>query len=433
MSGWGNAESAAYREAAYTEVEGDGGPRGFGRPLDGVRVLAVEQMQALPYATQMLARLGAEVIKVEARDGGDSGRGSLPSMADPDGRPVGATFLRNNFGKRSIAVDLKNPEGLAVVHALAAKADVVCENFKAGVARRLGLGFEDIAAINPRAVYLSVSGFGNTRETPYATWPAYAPVVEGMAGLYEFKRPPGVPPIVSPLGGLGDTGSALFAVIGVLAALRHREATGRGQYVDIAMYDAMIALNDTGIGYWSMGLEHGGLAPLINDAFMARDGYVIVQCGRPHMFEALARLVGRTEWLDDPRLAGPQDWFDHLDDVIRPGIEAWAADKTRREACAALTAAGIASGPVNTPADVIADPHVKSRDMLVAMDRTDDVPGPVLTPGNPVKLSLAEEQPETRVPWLGEHTDEVLRDELGLSEVEIAHLREAGAVGAAGS
>jgi crotonobetainyl-CoA:carnitine CoA-transferase CaiB-like acyl-CoA transferase len=253
-----------------------------------------------------------------------------------------------------------------------------------------------------------------------------------MAGLYEFKRPRGVPPVVSPLGSLGDTGSALFAVIGVLAALRHREATGRGQYVDIAMYDAMIALNDTGINYWSMGLEHGGLAPLINDAFMARDGYVIVQCGRPHMFASLARLVGRPEWLEDPRLGGPQDWFDHLDDVIRPGIEAWAADKTRSEACAALTAAGIASGPVNTPADVIDDPHVKSRGMLVAMERADGVPGPVLTPGNPVKLSMADEPPEQRVPWLGEHTDEILRGELGLDDAAIAELHGSGAVGPAG-
>ncbi|MDI2132804.1 CaiB/BaiF CoA transferase family protein [Yinghuangia seranimata] len=410
------------------EVAGDGLQR-FGKPLDGIRVLAIEQMQALPYATQMLARLGADVIKVESPGVGDSGRGSLPAMTDPDGRKVGITFLRNNLGKRSITVDLKNPDGLKIVRELAKKADIVCENFKAGVAGRLGLGYEDIAEINPRAVYLSVSGFGNTTETPYAGWPAYAPVAEGMAGLYEFKRTPGIAPTVSPLGALGDTGSALFAIIGVLAALRHRDQTGVGQYVDISMYDAMVALNDAGLSYWSMGMKDPGLAPLINHSFKAFDGYLIIQCGRPHMFKGLAELIGHPEWVDDPRLAGPQDWFNHVEDVIRPGIEAWAADKTRLEACAALSAVGVASGPVYNPGDVIEDEHIKNRNMVVEMERTDGHPDPVLAPGNPVKLSKMAEGPETRVPWLGEHTAAILRDELGLSDEEIARLAENGATG----
>ncbi|WTW93301.1 CoA transferase [Streptomycetaceae bacterium NBC_01309] len=408
---------------------GDGGLERFGKPLDGVRVLAIEQMQALPYATQMLARFGAEVIKIESPGTGDSGRTSLPSMNDPEGRKVGVTFLRNNMGKRSITVDLKNPEGLEIVRKLAAKADIVCENFKPGVAGRLGLGYQDIAAINPRAIYLSVSGFGNTGDSPYTSWPAYAPIAEGMAGLYEFKRAPGIAPIVSPLGALGDTGSALFAVIGVLAALRHRDATGQGQYVDIAMFDAMVALNDAGISYWSMGLKDPGLAPLINHSFKAFDGYLIIQCARPHMFKALAELIGHPEWVDDPRLAGPQDWFNHLEDVIRPGVEAWAADKSRVQACAALSGVGVASGPIYNPGDVIEDEHVKNRNMLVAMERTDGVPEPVLSPGNPVKLSKVAEPPASRVPWLGEHTEEILRDELGLSPEEIARLTESGATG----
>lgn len=401
----------------------------FGKPLDGIRVLAIEQMQALPYATQMLARLGAEVIKVESPGLGDSGRTSLPAMNDPEGRKVGVTFLRNNMGKRSITVDLKNPEGLEIVRRLAAMADIVCENFKAGVAGRLGLGYEDIAKINPRAIYLSVSGFGNTAETPYASWPAYAPIAEGMAGLYEFKRDPNVAPVVSPLGALGDTGSALFAIIGVLAALRHRDATGEGQYVDISMFDAMVALNDAGISYWSMGLKDPGLAPLINHSFKAFDGYLIIQCARPHMFKGLAELVGHPEWVDDPRLAGPQDWFNHIEDIIRPGIEEWAADKTRMQACAALSAVGVASGPVYNPGDVIEDEHVRNRNMLVELERTDGVPDPVLSPGNPVKLSKVAEGPFSRVPWLGEHTEEILRDELGLSEEEIARVIDTGATG----
>ena len=400
----------------------------FGKPLDGIRVLAIEQMQALPYATQMLARLGAEVIKIESPVVGESGRASLPMMNDPQGRQVGVTFLRNNLGKRSVTVDLKNPEGRAIVLGLAEKADIVCENFKPGTAARLGLGFDDIAAVNPRAIYLSVSGFGNT-ESPYSSWPAYAPVAEAMAGLYEFKRDPDTAPIVSPLGALGDSGSALFAVIGVLAALRHRDATGVGQYVDISMFDAMVALNDAGISYWSMGLKDPGLAPLINHSFRAFDGYFLIQCARPHMFHALATLVGKPEWITDGRLQGPQAWFDHIEDILRPGIEEWAADKSRLQACAALSGVGVASGPVYNPGDVIEDEHVRGRNMLIEMERTDGDPAPVLSPGNPVKLSRMAEGPETRVPWVGEHTAQVLAAELGLSDAEIERLASAGAIG----
>ncbi|MFE5331728.1 CaiB/BaiF CoA transferase family protein [Embleya sp. NPDC056575] len=401
----------------------------FGKPLDGIRVLAIEQMQALPYATQMLARLGAEVVKIESPGVGESGRAALPTMTDPLGRDVGVTFLRNNLGKRSVTVDLKHPEGREIVLRLAEKADIVCENFKPGTAGRLGLGFEDIAAVNPRAIYLSVSGFGNTTESPYASWPAYAPVAEGMAGLYDFKRDPNTAPVVSPLGALGDSGSALFAVIGVLAALRHRDATGVGQYVDISMFDAMVALNDAGISYWSMGLKDPGLAPLINHSFRAFDGYFLIQCARPHMFAALADLVGKPEWRTDPRLDGPQAWFDHIEDILRPGIEEWAADKSRLQACAALSGVGVASGPVYNPGDVIDDEHVRNRHMLVEMERTDGEPAPILSPGNPVKLSRVAEGPESRVPWVGEHTAEVLGTELGMSREEIDRLAAAGAIG----
>src|SRR3954452_19557858 len=166
----------------------------YGRPLDGVRVLALEQMQALPYATQLLARLGADVVKVESPTGGDLGRGSQPAMTDPDGRSVGATFLRNNLNKRSICIDLKAPEGRDLVLRLAPRFDVVAENSKAGAMARLGLAYADIAAVHPGVVYLSVSGFGNTIPSPYDSWPAFAPIAEAMSGLYEYKRVADNPP-----------------------------------------------------------------------------------------------------------------------------------------------------------------------------------------------------------------------------------------------
>ncbi len=199
----------------------------FGKPLDGVRVLAAEQMQALPYATQMLARLGAEVVKVEHPVHGESGRASTPAMIDPAGRKVGATYLRNNLNKRSVGLDLKSPEGRDLFLALAGRFDVVAENFKAGTMDRMGLGYADIAAVHPRVIYVSISGFGNADVTPYRDWPAYASVVEAMSGIYEYKSGPDRPPVTIPVGALGDISSALYAVIGILAALRHREHTGR--------------------------------------------------------------------------------------------------------------------------------------------------------------------------------------------------------------
>src|SRR5581483_5844414 len=171
-----------------------------GKPLDGVRILAIEQMQSLPYATQLLGRLGADVVKIESPGGGDLGRGSLPAMADPEGRRVGATFLRNNLSKRSVCVDLKHPKGRELILRLAPHFDVVCENFKAGAIERLGLGYEDVKAAHPAVVYLSVSGFGHSN-SPYRDWPAFASITEAMSGIYAFMARGGQP-TANPVGAL---------------------------------------------------------------------------------------------------------------------------------------------------------------------------------------------------------------------------------------
>lgn len=408
-------------------ANGDAVP--YGKPLDGVRVLAAEQMQALPYATQMLARLGAEVVKVEHPVHGESGRGSTPAMTDPEGRSVGATYLRNNLDKRSLGLDLKSPEGRDLFLDLAANFDVVAENFKAGTMDRMGLGYDVISARYPRAIYLSISGFGNATDTPYRDWPAYASIVEAMSGIYEYKSGPDRPPVTIPVGALGDISSALFAIIGVLAALRHRDHTGVGQYVDIAMLDAMVAMTDVVTNFWSMGVrpEPGKGLEVICEGFRASDGYVVVQVVREHQFAKLADLVGRPEWKDDPRFATRAGWAPHLETVIRPGVEAWTSQHTKLDAAHAFTAAGIAAGPSNRAPDVIADPHVAARNMLVEVPRTDGG-DPVLVPGNPVKLSKMAEGPETRMPWVGEHTDAVLRAELGLDDTILESLRASGVI-----
>ena len=398
------------------------------KPLAGLRILAAEQMQALPYATQLLARLGAEVVKVEHPVDGESGRGALPAMIDPQGRRVGATFLRNNLGKRSIGIDLKSPRGRELFIDLAANFDIVGENFKAGTMERLGLDYAALSARYPALVYVSVSGFGNLGDSPYGSWPAYAMVPEAMSGIYDYSRRGNEPPRVIPVGALGDISSALFATIGILAAIRHRDRTGHGQYVDIAMLDAMVSMTDVVTSLWSLGERpKEGINGLMG-SFAAADGYFAMQVVREHQFERLAELVGAPDWVTDEQFSTRMGWGRGTETVIRPKVEAWAADKTRLEVCEILGGANIPAGPVHTAPEVIDDPHVALRNMLVEMPRTDGVEQPVLVPGNPVKLSRMVEGPETRVPWVGEHTDEVLTAELGLSESEIGDLRSAGVV-----
>ena len=399
----------------------------YGKPLDGVRILAAEQMQALPWGTQLLARLGAEVVKLEHPVDGESGRGSLPAMLDPQGRRVGSTYIRNNLNKKSIGIDLK--KGRDLIIELAGKFDIFAENFKSGSMDRMGLGYQHISARWPSVIYVSVSGFGNTAETPYDGWPAYAGVAEAMSGIYEFSRHEGELPKISPVGALGDIGSAITATVGMLAALRHRDRTGLGQYVDISMYDAMIAFTDLIVQYHSMGTpaKHGQTPGLILTSFLAKDGYFMVQVGRDHQFKPFAETVGHPEWVGDPAYAR-DNWMAITDTLIRPQVEAWARDKSKREICFMLAKAGVACAPVHKPEDIVADDHVKNRNMIVEIPRTDGVDTPIMVPGNPVKMSKVQEGPEFRMPWIGEHTSELLKSELGLSDTELAKLRGDGVI-----
>jgi crotonobetainyl-CoA:carnitine CoA-transferase CaiB-like acyl-CoA transferase len=397
-------------------------------PLAGIRVLALEQMQALPYATQLLARLGADVVKVEPPGTGDQGRSSTPAMRDPEGRTVGATFLRNNLDKRSICLDLKEPAGREILLRLAPRFDVVAENFKPGTAERLGVAYDDLRAVHPACIYVSVSGFGNTVDTPYRSWPAFSTVVEAMSGIYEMKRLPDEPPVTAPVGGLGDISAALFATVGILAALRQRDATGRGQYLDVAMFDATVAMTDIVMNFWSLGLENGAIGPLISHGFWAGDGWITIQVGREHQFATFVTLLGHPEWVDDERFATRQGWVDHLDDELRPAVKKWSAGMTRMEACQALSQAGIAAGPCFTDQEVVRDPHLHSRGMVVEIERPDGVTQPVLLPGNPVKLAGIAESRRGIVPWLGQHTDEVLAGELGLDADALVDLRSRGVI-----
>jgi crotonobetainyl-CoA:carnitine CoA-transferase CaiB-like acyl-CoA transferase len=399
-----------------------------GKPLDGVRVLSIEQMQALPYATQLMAHLGADVVKLEHPVHGDSGRGATPRVEDADGRSVGATFLRNNLSKRSIGIDLKQAEGRDLVLRMLPRFDVLAENFTPGVMERLGLGYPTVSKLAPEIVYASISGFGNRTASPYRSWPAYAPIAEAMGGIYEPNRKEGRPPPVVVAGGLGDNASALFATIGILCALRQRERTGRGQHVDVAMYDSMIAMADMVPQLWSLGAPASMAAAgqtAIVAAFLARDGYFVVAVFREHHFERLARTVGHAEWTRDPRFATREGWAREIEPTLRPAIESWAADKTKLEAARLLCEQGIAAGPSNRAEDLWSDPHVHSHDMLIEVPLP-NAERPMLVHGNPIKLSDVAEGPVRTFPGLGQHTEDVLRELLDLSDADLRELRTRG-------
>jgi crotonobetainyl-CoA:carnitine CoA-transferase CaiB-like acyl-CoA transferase len=400
------------------------------RPLAGVRILAVEQMQAVPFATQLLAHLGAEVVKVEHPVHGEAGRTAQPAIRDDDGHDVGATYLRNNLGKKSIGVDLKDPRGVELVKRLVPHYDVIAENFKPGTMERLGLGYDALAADHPALVYVSVSGFGGLLPTPYGAWPAYAVVAEAMGGFYSFRPEPGRLPNIGVAGALGDIGSALFAAIGTLAALEGRRRTGRGQRVDVAMFDAMLPIMDMVLFNPSIGIRDNSLAawPGICTSFAASDGLFVVQVGREHQFERFARAVGHPEWLGDARFATREGWSRHLDEVIRPAVEAWARERTKLEASRVLAEQGIVAGPSNDAADLLRDPHVRAHGMVIEVPRPDGG-APLHVAGNPIKLSGSAETLAQRWPRLGEHTDEILTRDLALSASERTALREAGVIG----
>lgn len=399
---------------------------GNGKPLDGVRILAIEQMQSLPYATQLMARMGADVVKIEHATRGDLGRGSTPAVVDENGQPMGATFIRNNLSKRSVGLDLKDHRARRLVERLVPRFDVFAENLRPGAIEGMGLGYEEVARIDRAVVYLSVSGFGHLAESPYREWPAFASIAEAMSGLYTFNRAADEPLKVSPAGALGDTGSALFAVIGVLSALRQRDRTGEGQYVDIAMLDAMIAFADVVPSYWSLGQDPRAPTMIINDAFAIESGELVIQVGREHQFERLCELIGRPQWPDDERFSTRAGWRENLDE-IRAAVREWAGSRSSVDVAGALAGAGIAAGPVFEASDLARDQHVEARAMYVELE----VSGrehPVLVPGNPVKMSAVSEGPDTPPPALGRDTDSVLRSELGIDDEELARLRDDGVI-----
>jgi CoA:oxalate CoA-transferase len=375
-------------------------------PLAGTFVLDLTRVLAGPYCTMLLADLGARVVKVEAPGRGDDARQIGPFVGG-----VSAYFLSLNRGKQSIALDLREDADRAIFEKLLLRADVLVENFRPGAMERLGLGFAQLHARLPRLVVASTSGFGQTG--PYARRPAYDVVVQAMGGIMSLTGHPGGPP--TRVGtSTGDITAGLFTALGVLAALCERAQTGVGRHVDVAMLDCQVATLENAIARYvatgevpgPLGSRHPSIAPF--QAFATCDGHVVVAAGNDALFAKLAAALGRPELATDPRFRTNDDRTGNVAELAAELEPAFAA-RASAEWLALLEGAGIPCGPLNDVAQVLADPQVRARNMVVTADDPDA--GRVSLAGNPVKLSGVDD-PATRAPAprLDEHRAALLAE-----------------------
>jgi formyl-CoA transferase len=400
-------------------------------PLDALVVLDLTQMLSGPFCTMTLGDLGARVIKVEQPGKGDISRPTARLPGDDDPSSYGAYFASINRNKESIAVDLKNPGGREVIRRLVPRADVLCENFRAGVMERLGLSYETLAELNPRLVYASIRGFGDPRtgKSPYVDWPAFDVVAQAMGGMMAITGPRGGRPTkIGP--GVGDLIPALYSVGGILAAVIRAGRTGRGQMVDVAMMDAIMAICERAIyqqtWFGEVPGPEGNRHPLICPfgMFPAADGHVAIGCMHDHFWVKLAEAMGVPEAGTDPRYATNEARVRHRDEVDGM-VGDWTGTLTKVELARRLGGT-VPFGPVNTAADIVADPHTAARRMLAGVAHPLDGEVRRIT-DTPLRFTESGAGVRHRAPMLGEHTDAIL-SEHGFVQAEIAALRETGAV-----
>ena len=392
-------------------------------PLDGIRVLDISRILSGPFTTMILADLGADVIKLEEPTNGDDTRQWAPPFQGEES----AYFLSVNRNKRGIAVDLKSDEGRGIAQRLADLADVLVENFRPGTAERLGLGYEELAKRNPRLIYASISGFGQTG--PYASEPGYDAIAQALGGLMSVTGEMGRAP-VRVGNSAADIGAGMWAAIGVLAALHERGVTGRGRWIDISLLDGQIAwLTYLASGYFATGevpQRYGSAHPSIvpYQAMPTKDGHLMVAVGNDALWRKFATLLGLEALADDQRFATNPDRVRNRGSLI-PLLENALANRTSAEWSHDLAAVGIPAGPINTIDVALAHPQVEYREMVLSVEHPTE--GTVRMVGSPIKLSGHTPAPSTAPPTLGEHTDEVLA-ELGFSRIDIRALHDTGVV-----
>ncbi len=391
------------------------------KALEDLRVLDVTQVMAGPFCAMVLADLGADVIKIEP-PGGDSSR-EMPGGVGAEN----PSFNAVNRGKRSVVLNLKSPPGREVLLRLARSADVLVENYRPGVMDGLGLGYDTIAAVNPRIVYASISGYGQTG--PRREHGGFDLIAQGVSGIMSVTGAPGGPPMKSGIP-VTDLGAGLFAVVGILAALHGRERSGRGQHVDTSLVDAGVALSVwEAAEYFSRGTIPAplGSAHRMNAPYQAircADGYITLGAANERLFRRLCDLLGHAEWTQAPEFADNASRVRHQAELAAR-IEAITSQQPGHHWLALLEQHGIPCGPINNYAQVFADAQVLARDMVVDVDHP--TLGRLKTLGSPIKLSATPADVRRPAPRLGEHVDDVLR-EAGYSATEIDALARAGAI-----
>ncbi|MFC6160142.1 CaiB/BaiF CoA transferase family protein [Kribbella jiaozuonensis] len=374
--------------------------------LDGLRVLDLTQVMAGPFCTMLLADLGADVIKIENPRAGDQTRRSWGyAVHGEDSR----AFLALNRNKRSVCLDLKQPDDLAAFLRLAETADIVVENFRPGVTKRLGVDYDTLAARNPGLIYASVSGFGQTG--PYADRPGYDLIAQAMSGVMSITGTPGGTPVKSGLP-VGDLGAGMFCALGIVAAVHARTRTGEGQYVETSLFEAALAMSVwESTEYWATGQVPQALgsanrmsAPY--QALRTKDGYLTLGANNERLWQRLCAVLEVTELLTDPRFVTNPDRMANRDELAAV-LETRLATGTTDEWVALLLDAGVPAGPIQDYRQVLdEDPHVKARGMVQEVDHP--VEGRVRVLGSPVRLSRTPARIRRHPPLLGEHTEEVL-------------------------
>ena len=391
--------------------------------LDKIKVVDLTRTLAGPFCTMLMGDMGAEVIKIEEPTGGDETRKWTPFVNGES-----TQFLTFNRNKRSLSVNLKEPEGLKIVQDLAADADVLIESFRAGSLDRLGLGYEVIKKTNPGVVYCSISGYGRTG--PMAEMPGYDLLIQAYSGLMSLTGDPDGSPLRIGFS-LVDLFTGMMAYGTILTALRQRDQTGKGQWVESALLDGQVAalsyhatgFMGTGVEPKRMGSGHPSLVPY--QSFSSSDGQFIIGCANQGLWERMCRAIGQDAMLDDPRYTTNTDRVEHRAECVGE-LSALFAQKTTAHWVDLIVEAGVPCGPINTVADVVSNPQVLARNMIAEVDHP-NIPN-LKFPGSPLKLTDSPATIRRVPPMLGQHNEEIL-EEAGYSPEKIADLKERGVLG----
>ena len=389
------------------------------QPLKDIRVIDLTRVLAGPFCTMNLADLGAEVIKIEVPGRGDDSRGYAPMLPGGDS----GYYYSVNRGKKSVTLDLRTHEGADLLLKLAAKSDVMVENFSPGTMERFGVGYSRLEEINPAIILCSISGFGQTGTM--ASAPAYDIVAQALGGTMSITGYPGGDPLRCGVS-IGDLSGALYGLIGILAALRTRDATGRGQHVDIAMLDCQVAMLEDALARFSVsrkvpgpiGTRHPSITPF--QQFHASDGFFVAGAGNESIWLRMCDAIGRPELKDDPRFLRNADRTAHHGELEKILIDHFVT-QPRAYWLEKLEAANVPCAPIASVEDVTNNPHLHEHRMILRADH----PGfaNLIVPGTPLRNPGSTATPDTRAPKLGEHTDEVLGALLGLDKNHLAELR----------